>query len=191
MQPDLDNPTRILLELDCRLNHAVELTLIGKSAIWLGYEDPPSGYGVTADVDTVVPAEYSEVMDHDLAFWESLKEANAALEPYGLYLSHIFEQNSVFLRADWASHRVRLSRPGTRHLVLFRPATLDLILTKMMRGDDPQHMEEIQWMITKDRISRSQMLDCLDAAVIPDDDPVWQELFETAKTAVLSLTYES
>jgi len=191
MQPEIDNPSRILLELDSRLDHAVELTLIGKSAIWLGYADPPTGYGVTADVDAVVPAEHSEVMDHDLAFWQSLKEANAALEPFGLYLSHIFEQHSVFLRADWSAHRVRVTRPVTNHLVLFRPATLDLILTKMMRGDDPQHMEEIQWMIHKDHISKQDMAACLAAAVIPDDDPVWQELFQQAKTVVLTMAYDS
>jgi hypothetical protein len=68
---------------------------------------------------------------------------------------------------------------------------LDLILTKMMRGDDPQHMEEIQWMITKDHISRAGMQDCLKAAVIPNDDPIWQELFQQAKTAVLAMSYES
>ncbi len=191
MQPEIDNPSRILLELDSRLDHSVELTLIGKSAIWLGYADPPTGYGVTADVDAVVPAEHSEVMDHDLAFWQSLKEANAALEPFGLYLSHIFEQHSVFLRADWAAHRVRVTRPVTNHLGLFRPATLDLILTKMMRGDDPQHMEEIQWMIHKDHISKQDMAACLAVAVIPDDDPIWQELFQQAKTAVLAMSYES
>ncbi len=191
MQPDSDNPTFILRELDSRLNHTVELTLIGKSAMWLGYDNPPEDYGATADVDTVVPSEYSEVMDHDLAFWESLKEANSALEPFGLYLSHIFEQNTVFLRAGWSAHRVRLSRPATKHLILFRPATLDLILTKMMRGDDPQHMAEIQWMIDKDHLSRAMMLDCLAAAVIPNDDPVWQELFHQAKSVVLAMTYES
>jgi hypothetical protein len=76
-------------------------------------------------------------------------------------------------------------------LGLFRPATLDLILTKMMRGDDPQHMEEIQWMIHKDHISKQDMAACLAVAVIPDDDPVWQELFQQAKTAVLAMSYES
>ena len=46
MQPD--NPSHILLELDSRLDHPVELTLIGKSAIWLGYDDPPEGFGSKA-----------------------------------------------------------------------------------------------------------------------------------------------
>ncbi|MDB6003949.1 MAG: hypothetical protein JWR15_936, partial [Prosthecobacter sp.] len=32
-----DNPTLILQTLDARLDHAVELTLIGKSALWLGF----------------------------------------------------------------------------------------------------------------------------------------------------------
>ena len=189
MQPD--NPSRILRELDGRLDHPVELTLIGKSAIWLGYDNPPDGFGVTADVDTVVPTEYSPIMDHDLAFWDALQLANASLEHLGLYLSHIFEEKSVFLRADWAAHRVRISRPTTQHLIPFRPPTLDLILTKMMRGNDPQHMDEIQWMITKDHITRSAMESCLKAAVIPDDDEVWLSLFQEAQTVVLAMKYES
>ena len=61
----------------------------------------------------------------------------------------------------------------------------------MMRGNDPQHMAEIQWMISKDRISRADMLACLEQAVIPDDDPIWQELFQEAKAVVLSMTYDS
>ncbi|MBK8092136.1 MAG: hypothetical protein IPK32_09195 [Verrucomicrobiaceae bacterium] len=61
----------------------------------------------------------------------------------------------------------------------------------MMRGDDPQHMEEIQWMIHKDHIPRYDMTGCLDAAVIPNDDPIWQELFQQAKTTVLAMSYES
>jgi hypothetical protein len=35
------------------------------------------------------------------------------------------------------------------------------------------------------------MTACLDEAVIPDDDPVWQELFQQAKTVVLAMSYES
>ncbi len=186
-----DNPSRILQTLDARLTHPVELTLIGKAAIWLGYDSPPEDYGSTLDVDAVVPAEAAAAMDQDTAFWESLAQANEELRQHDLYLTHIFEEWQVFLRPDWARHRVPLTRPRLQRITLFRPATLDLILTKMMRGADATHMAEIQWMISKDRISRQSMLECLDAAKLPDDAPDWPDLFRAAKTAVLSLTYES
>lgn len=124
-----------------------------------------------------------------MAFWDALKEANDSLSPLGLYLSHIFEEKNIFLRPGWSSKRVGLSRPVTKHLILYRPATLDLILTKMMRGSDPQHMQEIQWMIDTDQITLAEMTACMDEAVIPDDDAIWQELFQEAKAAVLAMQY--
>lgn len=42
---------------------------------------------------------------------------------------------------------------------LFRPAALDLVLTKMMRGDDPQDMADAEFMIRHDRITESQLLE--------------------------------
>jgi len=185
-----DNPSHILKTLDAHLSHPVELT-IGKAAIWLGYEYPPDDYGSTMDVDAVVPANESAAMDQDVVFWEALAQANAALEPLNLYLTHIFEEAQIFLRPDWATHRVSISRPDLKQLRLCRPATLDLILTKMMRGADPTHMVEIQWMIRQDKISRDAMLACLATARLPDDSPEWPALFEQAKSAVCKMNYES
>ena len=148
-----DNPSLILQTLDARLNHKVELTLIGKSALWLGFDNVPTAYSVTQLVDTVVPAQQSEQMNDDLAFWDALTAANAELEPMGIYLTHIFEEWQIIMRREWLMHRVHIRRPALTHLHLFRPATLDLILSKMMRGDDPQHMEEIRWMIGCENIS--------------------------------------
>jgi len=102
---------------------------------------------VTQDVDTVVPAQQSEQMNDDLAFWDALTAANAELQPLGIYLTHIFEEWQIIMRREWLIHRVPIRRPALTHLRLFRPTTLDLILSKMMRGDDPQHMDEIRWMI--------------------------------------------
>lgn len=136
-----DNPTLILQTLDTRLNHEVELTLIGKSALWLGFDNPPTEYGVTQDVDAVVPKQQSDQMNEDLAFWDALTAANADLQELGIYLTHIFEEWQIILRRDWFIHRVAIPRPRLQHIRLYRPATVDLILSKMMRGDDPQHMQ--------------------------------------------------
>lgn len=186
-----DNPSHILRTLDAQLSHPVDLTLIGKAAIWLGFDSPPDDYGSTLDVDAVVPASESAALDQDVVFWEALTQANAALESMNLYLTHIFEEEQIFLRPDWAAHRVGISRLELKRIRLFRPATLDLILTKMMRGADPTHMEEIQWMISQDRITRDSMLACLAVARLPEDSPEWPALFEQAKAAVCKMNYES
>lgn len=182
-----DNPSLILQTLDARLDHAVELTLIGKSALWLGFDNVPAAYSVTQDVDTVVPAQQSEQMNDDLAFWDALTAANAELQPLGIYLTHIFEEWQIIMRREWLIHRVPIRRPALTHLRLFRPATLDLILSKMMRGDDPQHMEEIRWMIAIDKISSPDLESAFASAHVPDDEEVMQA-FEIAKSCVLAMT---
>lgn len=170
-----DNPSLILQTLDARLNHKVELTLIGKSALWLGFDN------VTQDVDTVVPAQQSEQMNDDLAFWDALTAANAELEPMGIYLTHIFEEWQIIMRREWLMHRVHIRRPALTHLHLFRPATLDLILSKMMRGDDPQHMDEIRWMIGCENISTHDLESAFASAHLPEDEEVAQA-FKVAKS---------
>jgi hypothetical protein len=186
-----DNPSHILQTLDALLHHRVELTLIGKSALWLGFDSPPDEYGTTLDVDAVVSTQESAAMDVDLEFWDALTHANDELRELGLYLTHIFEERQLFLRPDWAAHRVSIHRPVLQHIVLHRPATLDLILTKMMRGADSGHMAEIQWMISKDHIKRNEMLQCLACARLPEGEAEFERLFRLAESCVLGMQYES
>lgn len=69
-------------------------------------------------------------------------------------MTHMFDEDQVFLRPDWSEHIVPVLRPATRHLKLFRPHTIDLILTKMMRGDDEWDMEDIDFLVRHDGITR-------------------------------------
>jgi hypothetical protein len=185
-----DNPSLILQALDARLDHPVELHLIGKSALWLGYDDPPVKYGVTQDVDAVVPGQQSDQMNEDLSFWDALQAANEELAGIGIYLTHIFEEQQIILRPDWFAHRVSIRRPELVHIKLFRPSTLDLILSKMMRGADPQHMDEIQWMISHDQIKRIDLEIAFSTALVPDD-PEIRASFEIAKPRVLAMAVGS
>ena len=50
---------------------------------------------------------------------------------------------------------------------MFRPATLDLILTKMMRGDDPQDMADVDFLVRHDRVTADQLEAALAAVVLP------------------------
>ena len=70
-----------------------------------------------------------------------------------------------------------------RWLRLFRPATLDLILTKMMRGVDPQDMADIAFMLRHDRITSAQIEGAFADAVIPDLAEL-REAFKRAKPRV-------
>jgi hypothetical protein len=85
---------------------------------------------------------------------------------------------------------VPVTRPPLRWLRLFRPATLDLILTKMMRGDDAQDMEDIVFMVRHDRVTREQLDATIAAAVIPDPQEL-RDAFEQAKPRVLEIVRQA
>ena len=72
---------------------------------------------------------------------------------------------------------------------LFRPATLDLILTKMMRGDDPQDMEDIAFLIRHDGITPTQIEAAFRDAVIPNLTEL-RDAFERAKPLVREIAME-
>ena len=59
-------------------------------------------------------------------------------------------------------------RPGTHRLKLFRPDTVDLILTKMMRGDDAQDMEDIQFLVKSEGVTLDAMEPAFASVRIPD-----------------------
>ena len=56
----------------------------------------------------------------------------------------------------------------------------------MMRGDDPQHMDEIRWMITHEGITRSELEAAFASAHIPEDAEI-VESFESAKAKVITM----
>lgn len=97
-----------------------------------------------------------------------MERTNQLLEPRGLYITHLFPEDLVFLRPDWHEHILPVLRPPTRHLKLFRPHTIDLILTKMMRGDDPQDMADVEFLVRHDGITREQMEPAFANVRMPD-----------------------
>jgi hypothetical protein len=70
-------------------------------------------------------------------------------------LTQLFQPTRYFCAAaETASDPNHSAR--RRWLRLFRPATLDLILTKVMRGDDPQDIADITFLIRR-RITLAQI----------------------------------
>lgn len=153
----MDNPSLILQTIDRRLDHLVALVLYGRAALWLGFDGAPPEAAKTQDVDAIISVTQSAELAQDPQFWDAVEAANAELAEQGLYMTHLFGEQDVFLRRSWREHVVPISRLPLRHLKLFRPSTIDLVLTKMMRGNDPQDMADAKFMIEHDRITRAQL----------------------------------
>lgn len=131
----MNNPLRILQTLDRHLAAPAEITLFGRAALALGCAASPAAFAATHDVDAILPLAWLAAEGANLDFWEAQQRTNAELEPQELYITHLFRELEVILTLDWLTRRVRVPLE-LRRLTLFRPATLDLILTKMARGDE-------------------------------------------------------
>lgn len=163
-----NNPAEVLLTLDHELDHHVSLVLYGRAALCLGFENSPPDFQATLDVDAIITLSQLPLLMEDFRFWDALDRTNRTLQQKGLYLTHLFSEDQVFLRPDWERHIVPITRPETRHLRLFRPHALDLILTKMMRGNDELDMADIRFLMAQESISLSQVDAAIQDARIPD-----------------------
>src|SRR5712671_2626046 len=112
----MDNASRILRKLDEHLDHPVRLVLYGRAALQLGFENPPSDVAHSKDVDCIIPLADLDSLTADLGFWDAQEATNAELRPLGLYITHLFREQEVFLRRDWEAHLVPITRGTFRHL---------------------------------------------------------------------------
>jgi hypothetical protein len=182
----MDNASVILTTLDGHLDHRVRLVLYGRAALQLGFANAPREIAQSNDVDAIVPLGDLDALNGDHGFWDAQEATNVQLRSQGLYITHLFRADQIFLRPDWIEHLVTIERPPTRWLQLFRPHTLDLILTKMMRGEDAQDFADIEFLARHDRVSPDQIEMAINQAVIPDLAEL-REAFERAKPRVREL----
>ena len=185
----MDNPSTILHAVDRRLDHEARLILYGRAAVWLGFDSPPSEAGKTQDVDAIISVIQAEELQRDSGFWDAVEGANAELAEQGLYMTHLFSEAEVFLRRDWIKSIIPVPRPALRWLKLFRPGTIDLILTKMMRGNDADDMADARFMIQHDGITRAQLQDAF-RDMQPIELVELQDAFERARPLVLGMARE-
>ncbi len=181
------NPDRLLLALDEHLDHAVRLVIYGRAAVWLGFEGVQSEVGRTRDVDGILSEADVAALHEDLQFWDARDAVHERFKNEGLYITHLFPATEVVLRRQWLDLIVPISRLTLRHLKLFRPATLDLVLTKMMRGNDPQDMADAKFMIEHDAISRAQLTEAF-TQMNPIELVELRDAFERARPLVLGFT---
>ena len=118
-------------------------------------------------------------------FWQAVQRTNADLESDGLYLTHLFREIDVILQPDWLVRRVRLDLNLSK-LAVFRPATIDLILTKMARGDEDD-LRDIQFLLLREPLRTEQLNAAFARARVPDV-PEIRGLFFRAQPEVLALS---
>jgi hypothetical protein len=53
------------------------------------------------DVDGIIRVSQLDALVEDLSFWDAIDRTNHKLEPKGLYITHLFQEDQVFLRPDW------------------------------------------------------------------------------------------
>ena len=186
----MNNPLRILQAVDAKLDQPIEFFLFGRAALVLGFAKPPAEAGATEDVDGIIPRDLLATLQANEGWWKALQAANDELATEGLYLTHLFDEEQIILRKNWREEAVTVSNPGLRFLALWRPATIDLILTKMMRGPDPDDMADVRFYLASEPdIDVAALQDAFAAAVGPDIPEIWQ-FFAAAKPIVLALARE-
>ena len=180
----MSNPLRILRTFDHHLTLPAEITLFGRSALALGYLQPPDHFHNTQDVDGILPLAWLQPPDVHQDFWQAVERTNVELEPDGLYLTHLFRETDVILQPDWFNHRLQLD-VGLQKLAVYRPATIDLILTKMARAD-ADDLQDIQFLLQQETLTQDQLETAFVRARVPDVDEI-RELFNRARPKVLAL----
>jgi|SRR6266487_1503268 len=180
----MSNPLRILRLLDQNLGEPTEITLFGRSALALGFPQAPGHFHNTRDVDGILPLAWLEPPEGQQDFWQAVQRTNVALESEGLYLTHLFREVDVILQPDWIDRRIRLEL-GLSRLTTYRPASVDLILTKMARGDD-EDLEDIRFILQQEPLTRTQLETAFEYARVPDVVEI-RDLFARSKPKVLAL----
>jgi len=180
----VNNPLHILQTLDRHLSTRSELTLFGRAALALGYPNGPDGFQRTRDVDAILPLHWLAAPDENVDFWQAQQAANVELHPQGLYLTHLFRELEVIVQPDWISRRVPLAI-GLSKLSVFRPATVDLVLTKMARGDD-EDLADVRFLLSQDSLTPDQLHAAFARARVPDVSEI-RALFEAAQPRVLDI----
>lgn len=180
----MNNPLRILQTLDRHLTAPVELTLFGRAALALGYHGGPAAFATTQDVDAILPLSWLAAEDQNLDFWQAQQRTNIELEPEGLYITHLFRELEIILTPDWLARRMPI-RLGLPRLKTLRPATLDLILTKMARGDE-NDLADIGFLLRQEPLTAEQIRAAFQRARLPDV-PEIHARFRAAQPKVLAL----
>ena len=167
------NSEFVLKTLDSVLTRTLpfRLHLLGGAALDLVYNIPR----FSEDVDVMCSMAEGSL-------WETpevtgaLDRANKKLEVYNLYITHIFDENSLVHTEDWSDRLVSAPNesPSFRYFQYDAVSPEDIIISKLTRFDEKDKLDIVALMaacnITK--VSISKLFDCV---IVPE---VWNESWE-------------
>ncbi|MSU50603.1 MAG: hypothetical protein EXS37_16205 [Opitutus sp.] len=142
---------------------------------------------MTNDIDVILPSGRELAIDADAQFWDAISATNRELEAKGLYITHIFPEREVVLTPEWKQFIVPLPYPGLKKLRLSRPRMLDLVVSKMGRGD-LQDQADVRSMLTLQREfsltapSAVEIAAASKRATVPE---VYREIFTRAAAQII------
>jgi len=176
--------------LDRHLTQPTEVVVFGSSALLLDrkYAVRLAGRS-TNDVDIIIPRDRELKIDADRGFWQAVRKTNQELEPQGLYLTHIFPEREVVLTPEWRRHVVPLHQEKLNRLTLLRPRMLDLVVSKMGRGDaqdlaDVRSMLRLHRTVTGIELTGDEVALAAQRALIP---AAYWEIFAPASARIVAV----
>jgi hypothetical protein len=99
-------------------------------------------------------------------------------------VTHLFRESDLILTPEWFTRRVRIPLK-LRWLTLYRPHTLDLILTKMARADE-NDLTDLRFLLRQEHFTAAESQAAFARARVPEV-PEIRRLFEQAQPRVLAL----
>jgi hypothetical protein len=184
----MNTAERIAAAVDRHLADNTEIVVFGSAALLLDrrYAQHLSAR-VTNDVDIIIPAQREMKIEADRGFWRAIEKANHELEPEGLYITHIFPEREVTLTPEWQQHTVRLETPTLERLSISRPRILDLIVSKMGRGDtqdldDVRTLLHLEHKVTGKVVTAAEVQAAAERARVPE---VYREIFPEARRRIV------
>ncbi len=190
----MNTALRIVGAMDRHLAENTEVVVFGSAALLLDVRYAPHLITrTTNDIDIIIPADREVKMDADRGFWHAIESANRELEPDGLYITHIFPEREVVLTPEWRQHIVTLEELGLSKLRLSRPRVLDLVISKMGRGDaqdveDVRNLLRLEYRVTGRPITAAEVDAAADRARVPS---VYQEIFSEARRRIVAAAEKS
>jgi len=182
----MTNAERILAGLDEKLTAMVELTLYGRAALHLGFDQAMDEHALSRDIDAVLWTGQAEEMNETTNFWPAIDALNKELADQELYISHFFTEDQVILLPDWRKNRVRITGPW-KHLELYRLGDIDLLLSKLMR-DDPIDRTDALFIVTRAGLTPADVKQAIREARVPDVPEIREQFQLSSKRLLHSLT---
>ncbi|MCF7689514.1 MAG: hypothetical protein K9N01_14580 [Cephaloticoccus sp.] len=175
------------------LTQPTNIVVFGAAALLLDHKFANHMAGrSTNDVDIIIPKERELRVDADQTFWRAVEKTNSELERQGLYITHIFPEREVALTPEWKRHLVPLYNEKLTKLSLQRPRMLDLVVSKMGRGD-AQDLVDVRGMLRLHRealgvqITGDEIAQAAQRAKVPE---VYRGIFPHACERIVAVARE-